>query len=623
MNWQSIIMLVAAAASFLVALVNGVAAYYRDKQTQQELWAQERRFEQFKKDLEDRQRRLVRFENVQELMKQYKKPLLQSAFDLQSRIANQVKQNFLHVFINQRNSARDKDYARYNFAFVIAEFMGWLEVIRQEIVFISGQEDSVLLSSLIDAIKFQFTGETPVQGVPPKGCEADPEYDKNSTLLQLYAGELRAIGEVMIKDRGADSMLYISAGAQNLQVIGYAEFMRRMTKEGPPDGSDPELIDQWECVEKFMQESLAPLLSHIDRMAELAKGDAPVRRLAMMQVLLCRLIDMLDNAVPWDVGRKYDLEAGEEPQFIPRDFRITPLVAHLNGKQRKWLSTQPFMESTDWYVDDPAGEWEERMCGGDVEPEYRKLCFCGFREDLATKTQAEREKGPDMWPGCFPPRLPRQRPLHWYWENGLPPPPWMMGGAPEATGLAKLFKWGSSKVAPSGPSSAGLRQRKNNKEGENSDHNKEADAVSIVVGGRTHSIAVNRALSMAPMLRTGSVTGNSMAGHLPALPPPPPPMVVTTTLARADTLKSRDRAPSMSGSPHSSRGASEDGVPGEVSLSSKGAGSTRGSGNRPQSPADKVMADASEEAAAVADAAGAAQQAPLPNTPAPAAKPAS
>ena len=29
----------------------------------------------FKKDLEDRQRRLIRFENVQELMKQYKKPL--------------------------------------------------------------------------------------------------------------------------------------------------------------------------------------------------------------------------------------------------------------------------------------------------------------------------------------------------------------------------------------------------------------------------------------------------------------------------------------------------------------------------------------------------------------------
>jgi hypothetical protein len=35
------------------------------------------------KELEDRQRRLIRFENVQELMKQYKKPLLQASFDLQ------------------------------------------------------------------------------------------------------------------------------------------------------------------------------------------------------------------------------------------------------------------------------------------------------------------------------------------------------------------------------------------------------------------------------------------------------------------------------------------------------------------------------------------------------------
>lgn len=36
--------------------------------------------------------------------------------------------------------------------------------------------------------RFQFTGETPVQGVPPKGSEEDPEYDRNSAILQLYAG---------------------------------------------------------------------------------------------------------------------------------------------------------------------------------------------------------------------------------------------------------------------------------------------------------------------------------------------------------------------------------------------------------------------------------------------------
>lgn len=140
------------------------------------------------------------------LMKQYKKPLLQSAFDLQSRLANQVnlrsapyavavaagwglgrsvrsayfgspyvnriantlipsqvRSNFLCKFANQGD--RDKEYARLNMAFVIAEFLGWLEVIRQEIVFIVG-EGTANLNMIIDAIKFQFTGDTPCQG----GC---------------------------------------------------------------------------------------------------------------------------------------------------------------------------------------------------------------------------------------------------------------------------------------------------------------------------------------------------------------------------------------------------------------------------------------------------------------------
>ncbi len=63
-----------------------------------------------------RRRRLVRFENVQELMKQYKKPLLQSAFDLQSRLANQLRSNFLNQFANKGNF-RDAQYARLNMAF--------------------------------------------------------------------------------------------------------------------------------------------------------------------------------------------------------------------------------------------------------------------------------------------------------------------------------------------------------------------------------------------------------------------------------------------------------------------------------------------------------------------------
>lgn len=47
-----------------------------------------------------------------------------------------------------------------------------------------------------------------------------------------------------------------------------------------------------------------------------------------LQVLLCKLIDTLDNAVPWDAGPPYDLESGEEPQYIPRDFRWVGWVGY-------------------------------------------------------------------------------------------------------------------------------------------------------------------------------------------------------------------------------------------------------------------------------------------------------
>jgi hypothetical protein len=60
-------------SGFLVGVLGSVFSYFRDKKHQEEIRDQERRFEAFKKELEDKQRRLVRFENVQELMKQYKK----------------------------------------------------------------------------------------------------------------------------------------------------------------------------------------------------------------------------------------------------------------------------------------------------------------------------------------------------------------------------------------------------------------------------------------------------------------------------------------------------------------------------------------------------------------------
>ncbi|GLC34117.1 hypothetical protein PLESTB_000839200 [Pleodorina starrii] len=386
---QIFIALLVSCVGFVVAIVNAVAAYFRDKRQMDELAAQERRFEAFKKDLEDKQRRLVRYENMQELMKQYKKPLLQSAFDLQSRLANQIKFNFLYQFA-QKKSDRHHEYARLNTAFVIAEFLGWLEVIRQEIVFIVGRGNQTpKLNLIIDAIKFQFTGDKDVQGNSKSDKNA---FEGNWEVLQLFAGELRAIGEVMITERSYDD----GQRGTNLSVIGYAEFARRLKKQDKKASA----------TDKLHQAVLSPLLVYIDGLMTMDSTEAPTRRMAMLQVLLCKLIDVLDDAVPSEDGSHC-----EEPRYIHRDSRLTPLVSRLSRPQLEWLAEQPFMEEfpvEEIECNPSTAMWEHRMGELDVKERemYQRLAFPGFREDLRLCSQKDREKllEKDGYPGAFPPR---------------------------------------------------------------------------------------------------------------------------------------------------------------------------------------------------------------------------
>ncbi|MEW5305501.1 MAG: hypothetical protein WDW36_008035 [Sanguina aurantia] len=48
---------------------------------------------------------------------------------------------------------------------------------------------------------------------------------------------------------------------------------------------------------------------------------------------------------------------------------------------------------------------------------WKRLCFCGFREDLdpfLPQLVRDAKIGKESWPGCCPPRLPRQRPRVWW-----------------------------------------------------------------------------------------------------------------------------------------------------------------------------------------------------------------
>jgi hypothetical protein len=59
----------------------------------------------------------------------YRDPLLRSAYDLQSRIYNIYRTGGFR-------GGRDPEYFRLNTLFLIAELLGWLEIIRREVQFL-------------------------------------------------------------------------------------------------------------------------------------------------------------------------------------------------------------------------------------------------------------------------------------------------------------------------------------------------------------------------------------------------------------------------------------------------------------------------------------------------------
>ncbi|MEW5305505.1 MAG: hypothetical protein WDW36_008039 [Sanguina aurantia] len=66
---------------------------------------------------------------------------------------------------------------------------------------------------------------------------------EHADILQLYTGELRAIGEVMLVPNRKEH------DSSNMKVLGYAEFVRRMSHAAPGESSttaaSPEAWEVW------------------------------------------------------------------------------------------------------------------------------------------------------------------------------------------------------------------------------------------------------------------------------------------------------------------------------------------------------------------------------------------
>lgn len=160
-------------------------------------------------------------------MQRYRGPLLHAAYDLQSRLYNVLAKGFFARYFVQGTPAQ-QHYAQHNTAFLIAQFFGWTEIIRQEVQFIefAAVDDTRRLSDLRDAI----------YGLWQSDAIADP--------LMVWAGEQRAIGEAMVETR--NTQLCCKGYAAFLQDFGAGQnpLMDRLLQAVGASAAAPGASDQ-------------------------------------------------------------------------------------------------------------------------------------------------------------------------------------------------------------------------------------------------------------------------------------------------------------------------------------------------------------------------------------------
>ena len=197
-----IVAVVAAMASLGAAVFVEVSRRGAAARLQDEKHAFDAKLKELESRLTAEREAATRKEQAAELLDTYRLPVARASFDLQSRIWN------IHRGFRGR---RDPEYYRVNTLFVIAEFFGWLEIVRQEIQFLDPVtvDGGAGLHHRLDKVRDLFA-ETSARSVG-----SDPLY--------IYRGEQRAIGELMIVD-GARTT------GPARQCRGYASFVGEMQR---------------------------------------------------------------------------------------------------------------------------------------------------------------------------------------------------------------------------------------------------------------------------------------------------------------------------------------------------------------------------------------------------------
>lgn len=155
--------------------------------------------EKLKDDLQQRKDDRQKSEKAEEILAKYREPLVQAAFELQSRCYNILKKNLL-VNFNSSKPGRSRAYIIENTNYVFAQYFAWTEIIRSEVQFLNlGEVEATReLSKLQENIREIILSS------------------RYGRVFRVFRGEQRAIGELMISKQSSGNTC-----------IGYAAFFEK------------------------------------------------------------------------------------------------------------------------------------------------------------------------------------------------------------------------------------------------------------------------------------------------------------------------------------------------------------------------------------------------------------
>jgi hypothetical protein len=185
--------------AIVVALLSGVFSFVAAGVA---FWSAQR-VARLNSQLEDQRHARSQRELAAELRARYRDPLLSAAFDLQSRLYNIVAQTFLVRYYVQGGEV-ERAYAVDNTLHVLAEYFGWVEILRREVQFLSLEADAANLAwrTAFERVRDTFARD-----------DLDP-------VLCVFRGDQRAIGELM-------TVPAVASEAGRHQCLGYAGFVAR------------------------------------------------------------------------------------------------------------------------------------------------------------------------------------------------------------------------------------------------------------------------------------------------------------------------------------------------------------------------------------------------------------